>query len=315
MQKKKKWFVVLVVLLPLVAAPASKAPRNFGLAQPTLATAADDDFDMPVKQEETIRQEYPLAAAADHIVDIDNVWGSIDVVGTNSNQVQVVIHKTIRAESQAALEQAKKEVTLQAMRDDTSVRLYVDGPFRCHNSNSDDGCCCNWRRDRTGYLVKMDFQIQVPNRIRLALKTVNEGNIKVQGVAGDFSIRNVNGKIDVEDAAGSGRVRTVNGGVKVSFRSNPTTNSEFTTVNGEIELSFAQSLSADFRFKTFNGEIYSDYELSLLPARQPEQERKGSKFIFRSDRYTNGRVGTGGPEIKIDTLNGDIRVLQRHAAI
>lgn len=310
----KRSILLLVVLLPLVTAVASKPPRNFSLAQPVLMTADDDDFDMPVKQEEILRQEYPLAATGDRILDVDNVWGSIDVVGTNANQVQVVIRKTIRAESAAAMEKAKKEVTLQAVRDDTSVKLYVDGPFRCHGNNNCDGCCCNWR-DHDGYVVKMDFQIQVPNHIRLALKTVNEGNIKVQGVSGDFSIRNVNGKIDVDDAAGSGKAKTVNGSVKVSFRANPTADSEFATVNGPIELSFAQSLSADFRFKTFNGGIYSDYELSLLPAHQPEQERSGKKFVFHSDRYTNGRVGAGGPEIKIENLNGDIRVLQRHAAL
>jgi len=305
----KKW-ILLVVLLPVVAALAAKSPRNVALVQPARAAYDDDDFH--VKQEETLRQEYPLAATGDRVLDVDNMWGSIDVVGTNASQVQVVIRKTIRAETQAALEKAKKEVTLQAMRDDASVRLYVDGPFRCHGRGDGDGCCCGWRESE-GYVVKMDFQIQVPNHIRLALKTVNDGNISVRGVSGDFSIRNVNGKIDVEDAAGSGKVKTVNGGVKVSFRANPTANSEFTTVNGAVELSFAQPLSADFRFKTFNGNIYTDYELTQMPARQPEQEHRGSHFVFRSDRYTNARIGAGGPEIRIENLNGDIRVLQRHA--
>lgn len=308
----RKW-ILLLVLLPVVATLAATSPRRTSLATTASPTYQDDDdFDMPVKQEETLRQEYPLAAAGDRVLDVDNVWGSIDVVGTTANQVQVVIRKTIRAESQAALEKAKKEVSLQAVRDDNSVRLYVDGPFRCHGSRGDDGCCCG-RHEDEGYVVKMDFQIQVPNRIRLALKTVNEGNISVRGVSGDFSIRNVNGKIDVEDAAGSGKARTVNGGVKVSFRANPTANSEFTTVNGPVDLYFANPLSADFRFKTFNGDIYTDYELTRTPAKPPEQEKSGRKFVFRADRYTNGRVGSGGPEIRIDTLNGDIRVLQRHA--
>ena len=309
----KKW-ILMLVLVPIVATSAAIAPRRISLATTVRAAFEDDDLDMPVKQEEILRQEYPLTTTGDRVLDIDNVWGSIDVVGTTGNQVQVVIHKSIRAESQAAMEKAKKEVTLQAVRDDNSVRLYVDGPFRCHGNRGDDGCCCGWRdHDEEGYIVKMDFQIQVPNHIRLSLKTVNEGNISVRGVSGDFSIRNVNGKIDVEDAAGSGKVKTVNGGVKVSFRTNPTTNSEFTTINGPVDLYFANPLSADFRFKTFNGNIYSDYELTQMPAKSPEQARSGNKFVFRSDRYTNGRVGAGGPEIRIENLNGDIRVLQRHA--
>ena len=311
--RKQKWILALVVSLPIVTAVGARPLHRISTPQPVVTVADDDDFDMPVKEEETLRQQYPLAATGDRILDVDNVWGSIDVVGADTTQVQVVIKKTIRAETKEALEKAKGEVTLEAARDDTSVRLYVNGPFRCHN-NDGDGCCCNWR-EHNGYVVKWDFQIQVPNKIRLALKTVNEGNIKVQGVSGDFTVRNVNGRIDVQDAAGSGRVKTVNGGVTVTFRANPTANSEFSTINGPVELYFAQPLAADFRFKTFNGNVYTDYELTQMPAKEPEKLERNGRFIFRADRFTNGRVGAGGPQISIDTLNGDIRVLQRHATL
>src|SRR3954471_15685195 len=137
--QKNKWILTLVVLLPVAVAIAAKPPRKISLVQPAVAVADedDDDFDMPVKEEETLRQEYPLSATGDRILDVDNVWGSIEVVGGTSNQVQVVIKKTIRAESKAALEKAKQEVKLDAMRDDTSVKLYVDGPFRCHGNRGD----------------------------------------------------------------------------------------------------------------------------------------------------------------------------------
>ena len=74
-------------------------------------------------------------------------------------------------------------------------------------------------------------------------------------------------------------------------------------------------LAAEFRFKTFNGNVYTDYELTQMPPKEPQQDRRNGRFVFRSDRFTNARVGVGGPEIMIDTLNGDIRVLQRHATL
>src|SRR5512141_2591617 len=132
--QKKQWILTLVVLLPIVAAVASKKPRTVTLIQPVMATADDDDYDQPVKEEEIIRQEYTLAATGDRLLDVDNVFGSIDVVGTASNQVHVVIKKTIRGETKADVERAKKAVRLGAVRDDTSVKLYVDGPFRCHEN-------------------------------------------------------------------------------------------------------------------------------------------------------------------------------------
>jgi DUF4097 and DUF4098 domain-containing protein YvlB len=144
------------------------------------------------------------------------------------------------------------------------------------------------------------------------LKTVNSGHVSVQDVTGDFSVHNVNGGIDMKNVAGSGVAKTVNGSVKVSFRENPREKSDFATINGNVELYFVRGLSGDFRFKTMNGAVYSDFEMASLPAQPVSSERHGAKFVFRSDRFTGGRVGSGGPEIKAENLNGDIRILERH---
>jgi DUF4097 and DUF4098 domain-containing protein YvlB len=103
----------------------------------------------------------------------------------------------------------------------------------------------------------------------------------------------------------------VNGNVKVSFTENPHENSDFSTINGNVDLQFVRGLSADFRFKTMNGAVYSDFEMTSLPARPVSAEHRGSKFVFHTDRFTGGRIGNGGPEIKAENLNGDIRVLER----
>ena len=267
----------------------------------------DDDSDsgMPVRQQETIRKSFNLSAAH-KTLEIDNVTGSIEVTGSSSDQVQLVVNKTIRAESQQKMEAAKKEVTLDITDQPDLLKLYVNGPFRC---NCNDGCR-GWHGDQ-GYSVRMDFQLQVPSNVDFTLKTVNEGHINARNVSGAFSVHNVNGGIDMQNIAGSGQAKTVNGGVKVSFTENPRESSSFGTINGNVELTFVRGLSADFRFKTMNGEIYSDFAMTALPARQVSAEHRGGKFIFHSDRFTGGRVGSGGPEIKAENLNGDIRVLER----
>ena len=260
-------------------------------------------------EQETIRKSFAFnAAGGARRLEVDNVFGSIEVVSTKADQVELVVAKAIRAESQERLEAARSAVKLDISQTGNDVRLYVDGPFRCHCSGD-----CVGVRDDEGYRVRMDFQLQVPSNIDLKLSTVNEGKIKVQGVGGDFSLRNVNGEIEMSEVAGSGSARTVNGGVKVTFRENPRANSEFASLNGSVELQFAKNLAADFRFKTLNGGIYTDYSLNALPQRPPVQERRNGKLVFRTDRYTGGRVGSGGPEIKLENLNGDIRVLERRS--
>ncbi|HYX52144.1 MAG TPA: hypothetical protein VE783_01750 [Candidatus Limnocylindrales bacterium] len=266
----------------------------------------DDDSAMSLKEQETIRKTFTLSAAH-KTLEIDNVQGSIEVVASNSDQVQMVVNKTLRAESKERMEAAKKEVKLDITEQPDLLKLYVDGPFRCNCNNGCDG----WHGDR-GYSVKMDFQLQVPRNLDLKLKTVNAGKVFVRGTAGNFSVHNVNGPLEMQDVAGSGQARTVNGGVKVTFRENPKEKSDFGTINGNVELGFVRPLSADFRFKTMNGGVFSDFEMTALPSQPVSAERHNGRFVYRSDRFTGGRVGSGGPEIKAENLNGEIRILERH---
>jgi hypothetical protein len=258
-------------------------------------------------EQEKIEKSFAMPAGAGRrTLEIDNVWGSIEVVGTASDQAELTVNKSIRAESKGKIEQAKKEVTLDVTQQADALKLYVNGPFRC---NCHD---CGRSRDDEGYVVKMDFQVQVPRDVDIKIKTVNEGHVSVRDINGSFLVRNVNGDIQIRNIAGSGTARTVNGPVKVSFRQNPREASDFETVNGAIELQFARDLSADFRFKTFNGGIYSDFPVTALPVQGMQEEHHGAKVVFRADRYTGARINAGGPQIKVENLNGDIRILENH---
>jgi hypothetical protein len=263
-----------------------------------------DDPALNVRAEEKIEKSFPMPSAH-RTLEIDNIWGSIEVVGTSSDQAKLTVNKSIRAESNEKLEQARKAVTLDITQQPDALKLYVNGPFRC------DCHDCN-HRDDDGYIVKMDFVLQVPRDIDIKIKTVNEGRVSVRDINGSFLVRNVNGDIQIHNIAGSGTARTVNGPVKVSFRQNPREASDFQTVNGNIELQFARDLSVDFRFKTFNGGIYSDFPVTAMPVAAMQQERRGGKIIFRADRYTGARIASGGPQIKVENLNGDIRILENH---
>lgn len=303
MIKQKILAFILVYSVGLLFLPA--------FARPLVAAGGDDGSDsgMRLQEKETIRKTFNLTAA-NKVLDVDNIFGSIEVTGGQGDQVQLVVNKTISAESKDRMETAKKEVTLDITDQPDLLKLYVNGPFRCNCENGRDGCG-GGHGDR-GYTVKMDFQLQVPRNIEVRLKTVNSGHVRVQDVTGNFSVHNVNGGIEMQNVAGSGVAKTVNGPVKVAFRENPREKSDFATINGNVDLYFVRGLAGDFRFKTMNGAVYSDFEMSSLPAQPVSSERHGTKFVFRSDRFTGGRVGSGGPEIKAENLNGDIRVLERH---
>ncbi len=310
-------YVAVALLLPVIPANKLAGGRSaksivsalLGMLGPETVSAKgrdDDDRYLNARDEEKIQKSFTLPAVGQKSLEVDNVWGSIEVIADTTDKVELTVARTNEAESKEKLEKAKKEVTLDITQEEGALKLYVNGPFRCQ---CDD---CRHSRDDEGYRVKMDFKVHVPRDIDIKVKTVNEGHVKVSNINGSFVVRNVNGDIEMDNVAGSGTARTVNGPVIVSFRQNPHENSEFKTVNGSIELRFAHDLSADFRFKTFNGGVYSDFPVTTSPVHAIQEERRGGKMVYRADRYTGARVNSGGPEIQIDNLNGDIRILENH---
>lgn len=236
---------------------------------------------------------------------LDNLNGSISVVGYDGEDVELVGHKSIRAESSDKIREAKEDVTLVIKEERDRVSILVDAPWRTENGGS------NYQGYRWyGYDVTIDFELKVPRNCMLFVKTINDGEITTQDFEGDFEIRNVNGGITMTGAAGSGKVASVNGPVNVTFRKNPASNCRFYTVNGTVEVEFQEQLSADFVLKTFNGKVYTDYDIVNLPRKEPTFEQGKRKKVYRSGQSFAVRVREGGPELAFETLNGDIRILK-----
>jgi hypothetical protein len=234
---------------------------------------------------------------------VDNINGSIEVTGYDGDAVELVVHETITAESKRKIEEAKQKVKVDIEEERDRILLFVDAPWRCEDGST------NYRGyDYYGYEVECNFVLKVPRKVALRLKTINDGAIKVTNVEGKFVVENVNGDVRMRDIIGSGKARTVNGDVEVSFRINPTEESSFKTINGEVNVRLQDNLSADLEFKTMNGEVYSDFDVKSLPLKSPTMKRRNGMKVYKSGDSFSVRVGSGGPELSFDTLNGDIYV-------
>jgi len=262
---------------------------------------APGDESYRLERKESIAKVFAFSSPGKaRIVKIDNIFGSIIVSGSRTADVRLEAVKRLRAASQADLLKAEHEVTLKMAEKDNQIDIYVDGPFRCR-----DGSTHGSDRD---YMVAYDFTLQVPEQTSLVLKTVNDGDILVKNVRGEFTVRNVNGSIELQDVTGPAGCKTVNGRIRAAFRENPSSACTFATVNGDLDLFFAPGLAADFQMKTLNGEIFSDFPVSYLPAKPGTEERSQGRYVYRGHGFQGVRVGAGGPEIKMETLNGDIMI-------
>jgi DUF4097 and DUF4098 domain-containing protein YvlB len=270
------------------------------LLLPVAASGRSGESDWKFEEHETLNRTFPVAAG-DNVskLQVDNVNGYIHVTGTSGAEIQVKVEKRIRAESEAALADARKEVTFDMTQEGNAVKLYADGPFR-HNGDGD-------RR----YGVVFDCEIQVPAGAAIDLHALN-GAIQVKNSSGDFKIASLNGKVEMEGIAGSGSAHTLNGAVKITFSRNPAQGSSFHTLNGSIDIYFPSSPDADMAFQTLHGGVYSDFDVTTIPV-TVNGEISGSRFVYRSGGNMKVRAGKGGPELSFHTLNGSIRLHSKGA--
>ncbi len=144
--------------------------------------------------------------------------------------------------------------------------------------------------------VQVDFTVRVPAGVQFSGHTVN-GDLEADGIQADVKASTVNGDVDVA-TSGFAEASTVNGSITCRLgNSSFSEDVEFETVNGSITVEMPEGLNADFRASTVNGSIDSDFEVLVIGKVSP--------------RSLRGRIGSGGPELRLSTVNGSIRLQRR----
>lgn len=269
------------------------------LASPAAARA--------VTHSETQSGEFELAAVEGRrTLIVDTVWGAIRVTGREGvgDAVRMTVTKRIEAASESWMDRARSEVELKVFTDPGSLELFVDGPWRDRRNRRE------WAREEVDldYEVTYDFVLEVPTDTDLRLKTVLAGNVVVAGVGGRHDVSNVTGDVELDDVRGSGRFETVSGSVSGSFTGPPRGPSRWKTVSGDVEIRLAPDLDADLMLASSWGEIWSEYPVDPLPALPAKTSTRKGKLVIKADRGARFRVGAGGPELRFETLSGDIRI-------
>lgn len=255
-----------------------------------------------VEHKDTTQRTFALSPGGERKLSIDNVTGDINVVAGDVQDIRVTVRERWRADTQVELDQGRRDVRLEMTQMANVVKIYLDGPWRDRNRGRDYG------RD---YHVRFDFDVQVPRDILVDVGTVNGGSVNVKGVRGGVRGRNVNGSVELAEVAGPVTATTVNGTVRTSFIENPREACTFKSVNGELRVEFQPNLSALVKLKTMNGDSYTDFDAVSAPADPATVEQRGGKFVYRSNRASRVRIGSGGPEHSFETLNGNIKIVKR----
>ena len=245
-----------------------------------------------------LMETIPVPANEPLVVIVKNIIGPIRVTGHDANRVEMHATETVRGDLQADIERARAEMQLRTESEPGRVAFRV-------RPLDEDGDRRNWGWDN--YSIEYDIEVRVPRGATLDIATVNDGDVTVEDVNGEFTLKNVNGGVRLVRASGSGTINTVNGNVEAIFARAPSKAMSFHTVNGELDVTFPANLSAELAFHSMQGDVFTDFDVESLSV-PPEVRSDRGRYVMRTNRNSAFRVGAGGERHSFNTLNGDIFV-------
>jgi hypothetical protein len=224
--------------------------------------------------------------SAGQAVEIKGVNGSLDAGPASGDEVEVTAVKSGRRSDPS-------EVRIEVLPHAGGVTVCVVYPAASRGKPNECAPGEGGHMNSSNNDVEVRFTVRVPRGVRFVGRTVN-GDIAADELEEDIEAYTVNGGIRVA-TRGNARAETVNGSIDAALgRADWSGSVSFATVNGGINLALPDDLSADVKAETVNGSIETDFPLTV----------KG-KF---SSRRLSGRVGSGGRELKLETVNGSIRL-------
>ena len=255
----------------------------------TLKTRVDDVFIQRQNTSGDFRWDGPVAQGQS--IEIKGLNGDIRAEAGAGNEVHVVANKTSRRSDvdsvQIKVVKHSAGVTICALYPNESGYVGDCGPSSGESRNN------SGNNNVKNNDVRVDFTVQVPARVGFIGATVN-GDVSATALSGNVITKTINGSIKIS-TTGYAQASTINGEISARLGDgNWTAPLEFKTLNGEINLDLPANVSTDIEAETLNGQINSDFPINMT--------------TFKERKRIQGRIGVGGRELRLKTLNGSINV-------
>jgi DUF4097 and DUF4098 domain-containing protein YvlB len=257
--------------------------------------------------EETVLLDVPRKNA----VHVHNANGRTTIIGEDREDIEVVATKQARAECPHAAKDLVLSMCVKSEEVAGTLEIEVEIPRK-------------WNRHG-----RVALTIRMPRSVRTEIASSN-GKVNVCGMRADVQARSGNGSVSIMDVIGDlnvsaanakvcckhtcGRLaaRSSNGNVELKDHSGAI---DATTSNGSIRASLAKMDDEGVKLATSNGRIV----LNLPDVIDAEMDVRVDNGIIRNDRENDpgitqtagrvrGKLGTGGPLIKLRTSNGTVSI-------
>jgi hypothetical protein len=147
--------------------------------------------------------------------------------------------------------------------------------------------------------VTVGFTVQVPSTARLNVDTHN-GRVAVNAPLTALVANTRNGSIKTEQPVGTMEAHSRNGSITARIADGQLTGDILLeTRNGSVSAELPDSVNANVILMTRNGRVSTDFPITM-------SGRVNTRNI-------EGVLGNGGPQVKLETRNGSVRLTRRSA--
>jgi len=232
--------------------------------------------------------EYKALLKPSQHVWIRNTNGPIDVVAGTGDSLVVQVEKSWRTSDPQSVQivpvLTQSGVTICAMWEAREQRCNEGGDYRLNGVKKND--------------VAVRFTVQLPRNVPINASTVN-GGLEIDGVSAPVTAATVNGRIAVSTSTGPVEATTVNGSIEANMQALTSGDVRLSTVNGSVSAGLPAKINANIDAETVNGRVETDFRVQIT-----------GKL---STRHLRGTIGSGGPTLRLATVNGSITLHEANA--
>jgi len=292
------FLIIAIIFFGLIATQASHF--NWGQLKDQIDINDDDDFSFfgsKYNFDDQLAQAFPAGAS----LHVNDTRGAVTIIASEDDQIRVVVHKRIGAESQGEADKWNAS---------TKPQLTVSGSVVTLNANN-QGAGDHW--------VAEDLNVSLPRKAAVVASTRygdvsitgRDGNLDITNQHGDVNTTDINGKVGLNLDHSSARISQVASDVSIEGRANDVSIED---VKGAVHLDgeFMESVKLA---KISQPVVFKSSRTNMDFSRLDGDLNLDSGDLQASDVIGPLRLSTRSKDIRLTGISGDVRLQDENGSV
>ena len=290
--------IICIIIFGLIATHASRF--NWGELKDQIDINDGGDFPFFGSKydfDDQLAQAFPAGAS----LHVNDTRGAVNIISSDDDQIRVVVHKRINAESQGEADKWNAG---------TKPQLTVSGSVVTLNANN-QGAGDHWVAEDLNVSLPRKAAIVASTRYGDVSVTGREGNLDITSQHGEVNTTDINGKVSLNLDHSSARISQVASDVSIGGRANDVSIED---VKGAVHLEgeFMESVKLA---KVSQPVIFKSSRTDMDFSRLDGNLDLDSGDLQASDVIGPLRLTTRSKDIRLTGVSGDVRLQDENGSV